>query len=124
MVAKSLIIYGSIFSLLAIILGAFGAHGLKNILNDYGNEIFQKAVFYHFIHAISLILLGSFQNQFSDINLSFSSYCFILGIILFSGSLYLLAITNIKWLGAITPIGGIGFIAGWSYMIYAFYNYN
>ena len=122
--AKSLIIYGSIFSLLAIILGAFGAHGLKNILDDYGKEIFQKAVFYHFVHAISIILLGSLENQFSNINLSISGYCFIFGIILFSGSLYLLSITNIKLLGAITPIGGIGFIVGWAYMIYTFYNYN
>ena len=118
------IIYGSLFSFLAIVIGAFGAHGLKNILDDYGKEIFQKGVFYHFIHAISLILIAIISNQYNGINLSVSAYSFIFGIIIFSGSLYVLAITNIKWFGAITPIGGIAFIIGWAYMIYAFYNYD
>ena len=122
--AKSLIIYGSIFSLLAIVLGAFGAHGLKNVLDDYGKEIYNKAVFYHFIHAISILIVAILQNQFDNINLSLSVYLFISGIIIFSGSLYLLSITNIRWLGSITPLGGFSFIIGWFYMIYTFYNYK
>ena len=121
---KSWIIYGSLFSLLAIVLGAFGAHGLKNVLDDYGKEIYNKAVFYHFIHAISILIVAILQNQFDNINLSLSVYLFISGIIIFSGSLYLLSITNIRWLGSITPLGGFSFIIGWFYMIYTFYNYK
>ena len=82
------IISGSFFCLLAVILGAFGAHGLKDILDNYGKEIFQKAVFYHFIHAISLILLGVLENQISNINLSVSGYSFIFGIISQIGDLF------------------------------------
>jgi uncharacterized membrane protein YgdD (TMEM256/DUF423 family) len=123
-VVKSWIIYGSLFSLLAIVLGAFGAHGLKNVLDDYGKEIYNKAVFYHFIHAISILIVAILQNQFDNINLSLSVYLFISGIIIFSGSLYLLSITNIRWLGSITPLGGFSFIIGWFYMIYTFYNYK
>ena len=111
--ARVWILYGSFFAFLAIVLGAFGAHGLKDILDNYRKEIFQKAVFYHFIHAISLILIAILNNQYNGVNLSISAYSFILGIIIFSGSLYVLAITNFKWLGAITPIGGISFIIGW-----------
>ena len=121
---KIWIVYGSFFSLLAIVLGAFGAHGLKNVLDQYSREIYEKAIYYHFIHSLAIILIAILNNQYNNINLSYSVYLFLFGIIIFSGSLYVLAITGIKWLGAITPIGGLLFIFGWVYMIVAFLKHN
>tara|TARA_Y100000590_G_C15534924_1_gene944645 strand:+ start:364 stop:732 length:369 start_codon:yes stop_codon:yes gene_type:complete len=121
---KIWIVYGSFFSLLAIVLGAFGAHGLKNILDQYSREIYEKAIYYHFIHSLAIILIAILNNQYNNINLSYSVYLFLFGIIIFSGSLYVLAITGIKWLGAITPIGGLLFIFGWVYIIVAFLKHN
>lgn len=97
---------------LAVALGAFGAHGLKDLLARNGTAaIWEKAVFYHFIHAIMLFILAgrpSFQPG--------PWFSFLAGIVLFSGSLYLLAATNLRWLGAITPFGGLSFILGWVWL--------
>ena len=98
--------------LLAVALGAFGAHGLKELLaRNQTAAIWEKAVFYHFIHAVMLYLLAS-RTPFA----SGPYLCFLAGILIFSGSLYVLAVTNIKVLGAITPIGGVSFIAGWLWL--------
>ena len=97
---------------LAVALGAFGAHGLKDLLaRNQTAIIWEKAVFYHFIHTIMLFLLAG-RPQFQ----AGPWFCFLAGILVFSGSLYLLALTNVKWLGAITPIGGISFIVGWVWL--------
>lgn len=99
--------------LLAVTLGAFGAHGLKDLLAQNGTTtIWEKAVFYHFIHAVMLCVLAERKNL-----PAFAWWCFFAGIVIFSGSLYLLAVTNVHWLGAITPIGGVSFIAGWSCLL-------
>lgn len=103
----------AIFGLLAVALGAFGAHGLKDLLLQNNTvAIWEKAVFYHFIHAVMLFVLAG-RNPLPK----WSCGCFALGILIFSGSLYALAVTNIRWLGAITPIGGVSFIAGWVCLI-------
>ena len=97
---------------LAVALGAFGAHALRATLQTHDTtEIWKTAVLYHFLHALALVALGAFPatNKLSPILL-------IVGIVLFSGSLYLLALTNIRWLGAITPIGGLCFLAGWLWL--------
>ena len=120
MTHKALIFYGSINMLLSVILGAFAAHSLKNFLNEYSMEVFETANFYHFIHSIALILTGIICKQFT-LDLSIAGLCFFCGIIIFSGSLYLLSITGFKILGAVTPIGGVLFIIGWSYIAYQFY---
>jgi uncharacterized membrane protein YgdD (TMEM256/DUF423 family) len=103
----------AVLGALAVILGAFGAHGLKDVLarnNTAG--IWEKAVFYHFIHAIMLfILAGRMPLQAGP------WFSFLIGIVIFSGSLYLLAVTNLRWLGAITPIGGVSFIVGWLWLV-------
>ena len=94
---------------LAVALGAFGAHGLKATFEANGNlPIWQTAASYHLVHAVVLVLLAT--------RATIARWSFILfsvGILIFSGSLYLLAVTNIKWLGAITPIGGLCLLAGW-----------
>ena len=108
---------GAISGCLVVIMGAFGAHALKEILDDYGKSIYNKAVLYHMFHSIVLLILGLINKIQPEISLSISGWSFLLGIILFSGSLYILAITGIKSLGMITPFGGILFIIGWILII-------
>jgi uncharacterized membrane protein YgdD (TMEM256/DUF423 family) len=97
---------------LAVALGAFGAHGLQSLLAQNGTTaIWEKAVFYHLIHTVMLFLLA----QHRPLNAG-PWWCFLAGIIIFSGSLYLLAVTNLRWLGIITPAGGISFIVGWVWL--------
>jgi uncharacterized membrane protein YgdD (TMEM256/DUF423 family) len=99
---------------LAVALGAFGAHGLKDLLAQNGTAaIWEKAVFYHFIHAVMLFVLAG-RKPFPAV----AWWCFLMGIFFFSGSLYLLAVTNAHWLGAITPIGGVSFLVGWAWLIF------
>ena len=99
--------------LLAVVLGAFGAHGLKDLLAQNNTAgIWEKAVFYHFIHAVMLFVLAD-RKPFPAV----AWWSFLIGIIIFSGSLYLLAVTNTHWLGALTPIGGVSFVVGWTCLI-------
>lgn len=99
----------AILGLLAVALGAFGAHGLNDLLAQNGTAaIWEKAVFYHFIHAVMLYVLAD-RKPFPCV-----AWCsFLIGIIIFSGSLYVLAATNAHWLGAVTPVGGVSFLVGW-----------
>jgi uncharacterized membrane protein YgdD (TMEM256/DUF423 family) len=103
----------AILGLLAVGLGAFGAHGLKEIFAQYGTAaIWEKAVFYHFIHAVMLFVLAD-RKPFPSV----PWWSFLIGIVIFSGSLYVLAATNLRWLGAITPVGGASFVVGWVCLI-------
>lgn len=105
----------AILGFLAVALGAFGAHGLKDTLTQHGTTaIWEKAVLYHFIHAVMLFVLAQRRPVLSGPWLAFFS-----GIMIFSGSLYLLAVTNVKWLGAITPVGGVSFLVGWAWLAIA-----
>ena len=98
---------------LAVALGAFGAHGLKSLLERHAmGAVWEKAVLYHFIHTLMLFLLASREPVRCGPWLSF-----FIGIVLFSGSLYLLALTQVRWLGAITPLGGTSFLVGWAWLI-------
>jgi uncharacterized membrane protein YgdD (TMEM256/DUF423 family) len=99
--------------LLAVALGAFGAHGLKDLLaQNSTTAIWEKAVLYHFVHAVMLFILAERKNV-----PAFAWWCFLAGIVIFSGSLYLLSATNARWLGAITPVGGVSFILGWCVLL-------
>jgi uncharacterized membrane protein YgdD (TMEM256/DUF423 family) len=99
--------------LLAVILGAFGAHALRDHLARLGTtSVWEKAVFYHFIHVVMLFLLAE-RPQLPRV----AWWSFLGGIVFFSGSLYLLAVTDILWLGAITPVGGVLFLVGWTCLI-------
>jgi uncharacterized membrane protein YgdD (TMEM256/DUF423 family) len=104
----------ALMGLLAVALGAFGAHGMKAILaqNDT-TAIWEKAAFYHFIHAVMLFVLAE-RKPFQ----AGPWWCFLAGIFFFSGSLYLLAATNVLWLGAITPVGGVSFLIGWGWLLF------
>lgn len=100
---------------LAVALGAFGAHGLRGKLDDYLMGIYERAVFYHFIHALGLLIVPLLVRLDALKSSAGSLTCWLLGagITFFSGSLYILALTGSRWLGAITPVGGVCFIAAW-----------
>ena len=103
----------AILGFLAVALGAFGAHGLKDTLTQHGTTaIWEKAVLYHFIHTVMLFVLGQRRPVLAGAWLAF-----LAGIMIFSGSLYLLAVTNVKWLGAITPFGGLNLLVGWVWLV-------
>jgi len=112
--AKLFLSLGALAGLLAVAIGAFGAHALRARLDDYARGVFETAVQYHFYHALALVLVGVLLlSQPATTLLKSSGWLFLIGIAVFSGSLYLLAITGIKWLGAVTPLGGLAFLAGW-----------
>jgi uncharacterized membrane protein YgdD (TMEM256/DUF423 family) len=112
---------GAGFALLAVVLGAFAAHGLKAMLDAQQLALFETASRYQMYHALALLVVGVMltNSQFSRSLLKLAALAFILGIILFSGSLYLLALVGVSWLGAITPLGGIAFLSGWLVMMIA-----
>ena len=110
---KGLIITGAVLAGIAILFGAFGAHILKNkITADYLTG-FDTGVKYHFYHSLGLMIIGILAFHFPSEPLHIPCIFIVSGIILFSGSLYVLSITGLKWIGAITPFGGISFIIGW-----------
>jgi len=112
--AKLFITLASLSGMLAVMLGAFGAHALKSRLDEYALGVFHTAVQYHFYHSLALLAVGVIALSQPDTQLLRSSgWLFLLGITVFSGSLYMLAISGQRWLGAITPLGGLAFIAGW-----------
>ena len=105
----------SVFGVLAVVIGAFGAHGLESILIENNRvETFETAVQYHFYHTIALLIVAVLLQNKASICLNWAAILFSLGILLFSGSLYILALSNFTVLGAITPLGGLCFIAAWA----------
>jgi uncharacterized membrane protein YgdD (TMEM256/DUF423 family) len=106
---------GGILGFLAVAIGAFGAHALKTTLEaNQTTAIFQTGVQYHITHALALLLIALLIGQFPNAKLlRTAGWLFVAGIVIFSGSLYALALTNIRFLGAITPIGGLCFLVGW-----------
>jgi len=118
--AKRIFQITGISGALAVALGAFGAHGLEAILIENGRlDTFQTAVNYHFYHTLALLgigILASVKPQWKGF--SFTAWCMVLGILIFSGSLYVLSLTGITWLGATAPLGGLSFILGWCSIVY------
>ncbi|NKB38223.1 MAG: DUF423 domain-containing protein [Gammaproteobacteria bacterium] len=118
--AKLFILLGSTNAALAVILGAFGAHALKTKISEQMLGVFQTGIQYHFYHALGLLLLGILALNLPSSNwLKASGLLMLMGILLFSGSLYALALSNIRWLGAITPLGGTAFILAWCSLVVA-----
>jgi uncharacterized membrane protein YgdD (TMEM256/DUF423 family) len=106
---------------LAVVLGAFGAHALRGRLDAYAMGVWEKAVFYHFVHALGLLVVSTFPKLglLSPNAASWVCALLLAGVVIFSGSLYLLAITGIRILGAVTPLGGLSFIAAWLLLAFA-----
>jgi uncharacterized membrane protein YgdD (TMEM256/DUF423 family) len=111
--AKLFLCLSALSGFLAVGLGAFGAHGLKGRLSMEMMAVYQTAVQYHFYHTFALALVGLLCLQLNHSLLRVSAWGFLVGLLLFSGSLYLLSLTGIRWLGAITPFGGFAFLLGW-----------
>ncbi len=99
---------------LGVLLGAFGAHALREKLSAYHMDVFKTGVFYHFVHGLGLFLVAYLSTQTTDSKVTWAGILFIVGIFLFSGSLYALSVTGIRWFGAITPIGGLAFMTAWA----------
>ncbi|MBN3581712.1 DUF423 domain-containing protein [Algoriphagus aestuarii] len=118
---RQLIMLAALSGAFAVGLGAFGAHGLEEILTATGRtETFETAVKYHFYHTLALGLIGIIRlvrPQWKS--LQFSAWCMILGILIFPGSLYTLALSGVTWWGAVTPLGGVFFILGWLGLFYS-----
>ena len=114
MTLKIAFIFAAFAGALGVVLGAFGAHALRGSIEPRLMETFQTAVQYQLIHALALLLVSLTMGWLGQ-SLSFeiSAYAFIAGIILFSGSLFGLVLTDIRWLGPVTPLGGLCLIAGW-----------
>jgi uncharacterized membrane protein YgdD (TMEM256/DUF423 family) len=110
---------GALSAGIAVAAGAFGAHGLKSRLSAEMLNTFEVGVRYQMYHAFALIVTAWAQARWPTAQLTVSGWLFILGTVLFSGSLYLLSLTGIRWLGAITPLGGLAFLAGWLCLAWA-----
>lgn len=111
-------IWGAAFAFLAVALGAFGAHGLREKISAEALAVYQTGVHYQLVHALALLLLAALVIEGKAARAA--GWLFIAGVVVFSGSLYLLAITGAKWWGAVTPIGGLCFLVGWVCLIVAF----
>jgi uncharacterized membrane protein YgdD (TMEM256/DUF423 family) len=116
---KILLSIAAFSAMLSVVLGAFAAHGLKSKLSENLLNTFQTGVQYQMYHSLALILLVILYRQMPQALLVYSAGFMFAGIILFSGSLYMLALTQIKWFGPVTPLGGVCFIIGWALLIVA-----
>ncbi|NVD06103.1 DUF423 domain-containing protein [Vibrio sp. JPW-9-11-11] len=123
MQSKTLFAIGGALSGTGVALGAFAAHGLKQTLSPYLIDVFNTGVLYQMLHSLAIVLCGLLvliklpakaQKYFA-----LAAICFIIGIFCFSGSLYALALTGIKWFGPVTPLGGVTFMLGWGLFVYA-----
>ena len=116
---RTFLLLGSVAAFLAVTLGAFGAHGLRSRLSPEMMAVFQTGVQYHMAHALALILVSATLGRLSGWLIQTAGWLFVAGIVLFSGSLYALAISGVTILGAITPLGGLCFLAGWACLAFA-----
>jgi uncharacterized membrane protein YgdD (TMEM256/DUF423 family) len=110
---------GAVLAGLAVALGAFGAHGLRARVTPDLLAVFETGVRYQMYHALALIGLSLAWTRWSTSHLTAAGYLFLAGIVLFSGSLYLLTLTGTRWWGAVTPLGGVAFLAGWIALVLA-----
>lgn len=119
MSAQLALIVGALYGFLGVALGAFGAHGLKARLSPELLTVWKTAVEYQFYHALALLLVALLASQRPSSLLGGTGLCFALGVLIFSGSLYAYALSGLRWLGAITPLGGLLFLAGWALLFWA-----
>jgi uncharacterized membrane protein YgdD (TMEM256/DUF423 family) len=112
---RTFLLLGAILGFLGVAIGAFGAHGLRNRLTPEMLGVFEIGVRYQMYHVFALLIVAAAIGQFGQARLlAFAGWCFVAGIVIFSGSLYALALTGTGVLGAITPVGGLGFLIGWA----------
>jgi len=116
---RRFLILAGLLGFLGVLAGTFGAHGLKGRIEPAMIETFEVGVRYHLVHAVALLVVALMAQQKISACMKVAGWGFTIGIIIFSGTLYLLAVTGMKWLGAITPLGGVGFMVGWIALLVA-----
>jgi uncharacterized membrane protein YgdD (TMEM256/DUF423 family) len=117
---RTFLLIGALSGVVGVALGAFGAHGLRSRLSPEMLAVFETGVRYHMYHALAIIGVASIAERWQASRLVLASgWLFLAGIVLFSGSLYLLATTGVRTLGAITPLGGVAFLLGWGFLAWA-----
>jgi uncharacterized membrane protein YgdD (TMEM256/DUF423 family) len=116
---RSWILIGALSAALAVITGAFAAHGLRGHIDAAGLAIWETASRYQMVHALALVAVGLASERLRGRVLVAAGVCFVLGTLLFCGSLYALVLSGVRGLGAVTPIGGVAFIAGWLCLAWA-----
>ena len=118
-VDKTFLLIGAVAAFLAVGFGAFGVHGLRGRLSPEMMAVFESAVRYQMYHALALVLVALTLGRMDGWLIRTAGWCFVAGIVLFSGSLYVLALSGVTILGAITPLGGLAFLAGWACLAFA-----
>ena len=113
---KLFLVLASLSAFVAVALGAFAAHVLKTKLSPDLFNTFEVAVRYHMYHALGIFVVALAMAQFPDLGVSPAGWLFLAGTVVFSGSLYVLSLTGARWLGAMTPVGGLCFLAGWAWL--------
>lgn len=113
-------ISAALFGFLGVALGAFGAHALKDKLDPYLLDVFEVGVRYQMYHALALLAVAWAASRAPGLAVQVAGWGFVIGTLIFSGSLYILALSGIRWLGAITPIGGVALLVGWAALLVAF----
>ena len=118
---RTFVMLASALMFLGVAAGAFGAHGLSGYFGEHPDleTTYDTAVRYHMIHGLALLFVALLAHQWPGSLVAWAGYLFLAGIVIFSGSLYLLVFTRTRWLGAITPIGGLAFLAGWALLFIA-----
>jgi uncharacterized membrane protein YgdD (TMEM256/DUF423 family) len=116
---RTFLLVGAVAAFLAVTLGAFGAHGLRGRLTPDMLAVFETGVRYHLYHSLALILVALIMARMGGWLIQLAGWCFVAGILLFSGSLYALALSGATILGAVTPFGGLAFLAGWACLAFA-----
>jgi uncharacterized membrane protein YgdD (TMEM256/DUF423 family) len=116
---RTFVLLGALAGFIGVALGAFGAHGLRSRLAPEMLAVFETGVRYQMYHAFALLALGGLAPAVAGRLATIAGWSFVVGIVLFSGSLYLLALTDVRGLGAVTPIGGLAFLIGWACLAFA-----
>jgi uncharacterized membrane protein YgdD (TMEM256/DUF423 family) len=112
-VSRTWIVVGAVLAFLGVAAGAFGAHALEGRVSGDLVRVFETGARYHLVHALALTYVGLASARWTDPLWTAAGWLFVVGVVVFSGSLYALALTGDRWLGAITPLGGVAFLAGW-----------
>jgi uncharacterized membrane protein YgdD (TMEM256/DUF423 family) len=121
MTDRQLVVLAALTLLVGVGAGAFGAHGLKRLISPEMLDVWQTAVLYQLVHGLGMLAIAALGARFGSVLLSNAGALMFAGVVIFSGSLYVLALSGTKWLGAITPIGGVAFIVAWAMVALAAY---
>lgn len=119
---RKLLFSGAVMSLLGVAAGAFGAHGLRPILSEQMLAVFETGVRYHLVHGLGILIAGLCAHGFGHPAFVRAGWSFLTGIFIFSGSLYVLALSGIRTLGILTPFGGLAFLVGWGWLAWGFWS--